>query len=60
MLASGSAGNAAFLSTSKTRVLIDAGLSVKELTRRLAEIGEKPEDLEVFDPDAYVDALFAG
>ena len=46
MLASGSAGNAAFLSTSKTRVLIDAGLSVKELTRRLAEIGEKPEDLD--------------
>ncbi len=46
MLASGSAGNAAFLSTSKTKVLIDAGLSVKELTRRLAEIGEKPEDLD--------------
>lgn len=46
MLASGSAGNAAFLSTSKTRVLIDAGLSVKELTRRLAEIGEKPEDVD--------------
>ena len=46
MLASGSTGNAAFLSTSKTRVLIDAGLSVKELTRRLAEIGEKPEDLD--------------
>jgi len=46
VLASGSAGNAAFLSTSKTRVLIDAGLSVRELTRRLAEIGEKPEDLD--------------
>jgi phosphoribosyl 1,2-cyclic phosphodiesterase len=26
--------------------LIDAGLSVRELTRRLAEIGEKPEDLD--------------
>ncbi len=46
MLASGSAGNAAFLSTSGTKVLIDAGLSVKELTRRLAEIGERPEDLD--------------
>jgi fused signal recognition particle receptor len=23
-------------------------------------VGEKPEDLEVFDPEAYVDALFAG
>lgn len=46
MLASGSSGNSAFLATSKTRILIDAGLSVKELTRRLAEIGEKPEDLD--------------
>ncbi len=46
MLASGSTGNAAFLSTSKTRILIDAGLSVRELTRRLAEIGEKPEDID--------------
>src|ERR1039458_4513611 len=46
VLASGSSGNSAFLATSKTRILIDAGLSVKELTRRLAEIGEKPEDLD--------------
>ena len=46
VLASGSAGNSAFLATSKTRILIDAGLSVRELTRRLAEIGEKPEDLD--------------
>ena len=30
----------------KTRILIDAGLSVRELTRRLAEIGEKPEDID--------------
>jgi phosphoribosyl 1,2-cyclic phosphodiesterase len=46
VLASGSAGNSAFLATSKTRILIDAGLSVRDLTRRLAEIGEKPEDLD--------------
>ena len=46
VLASGSSGNSAFLATSKTRILIDAGLSVKELARRLAEIGEKPEDLD--------------
>jgi phosphoribosyl 1,2-cyclic phosphodiesterase len=45
-LASGSSGNSAFLASSKTRILIDAGLSLKELTRRLAEIGEKPEDLD--------------
>ncbi len=46
VLASGSAGNAAFVSTSRTRILIDAGLSVRELSRRLAEIGEKVEDLD--------------
>jgi phosphoribosyl 1,2-cyclic phosphodiesterase len=46
VLASGSAGNSAFLATSKTRILIDAGLSVRDLTRRLDAIGEKPEDLD--------------
>jgi phosphoribosyl 1,2-cyclic phosphodiesterase len=46
VLASGSGGNSAFLATSKTRILIDAGLSVRDLTRRLAAIGEKPEDLD--------------
>jgi phosphoribosyl 1,2-cyclic phosphodiesterase len=46
VLASGSSGNSAFLATSKTRILIDAGLSVRDLARRLAEIGEKPEDLD--------------
>lgn len=46
VLASGSAGNSAFLSTSRTRILIDAGLSVRELTKRLAAIGESPDDLD--------------
>ena len=46
MLASGSAGNAAFLATSKTRILIDAGLSVRDLTQRLAAIGESPDDID--------------
>lgn len=40
VLASGSSGNAALLSTGQTRILIDAGLSMKELARRLALIGE--------------------
>jgi phosphoribosyl 1,2-cyclic phosphodiesterase len=40
VLASGSSGNAALLATGKTRILIDAGLSMKELGRRLASIGE--------------------
>lgn len=46
VLASGSAGNCAFLATPKTRILIDAGLSVRELTKRLAQIGESPDDLD--------------
>ncbi len=46
ILASGSSGNAAFLATSKARILIDAGLSVRELARRLALIGESIESLD--------------
>lgn len=42
MLASGSSGNCTLLATDRTRILIDAGLSFKELTRRLASIGEQP------------------
>lgn len=45
MLASGSSGNAALVATERTRILVDAGLSVKELTRRLALAGEQPERL---------------
>jgi phosphoribosyl 1,2-cyclic phosphodiesterase len=44
-LASGSSGNAALVATEKTRILVDAGLSVKELARRLAVAGETPERL---------------
>ena len=40
MLASGSSGNAALLATENTRILVDAGLSMRELRRRLAAIGE--------------------
>jgi phosphoribosyl 1,2-cyclic phosphodiesterase len=40
VLASGSSGNAALLATGRTRILVDAGLSMKELGRRLASIGE--------------------
>jgi phosphoribosyl 1,2-cyclic phosphodiesterase len=40
VLASGSSGNAALLATENTRILVDAGLSMKELGRRLALIGE--------------------
>lgn len=40
MLASGSSGNAALLATENTRILVDAGLSMRELAKRLAAIGE--------------------
>ena len=38
-LASGSKGNAIYFGTGKTKILIDAGLSLKALTARLAKIG---------------------
>jgi phosphoribosyl 1,2-cyclic phosphodiesterase len=41
VLASGSSGNAALLATNNTRILLDAGLGLRELTRRLALMGEE-------------------
>ncbi len=46
MLASGSSGNAALLTAGNTRILLDAGLSMKELARRLALIGETVENID--------------
>lgn len=46
VLASGSSGNAIFVESEKTRLLVDAGLSGKELTRRLASIGVNPAHLD--------------
>ena len=45
VLASGSAGNAALVRTDATAFLIDAGLSSRELTTRLALCGVEPRDL---------------
>jgi len=45
VLASGSTGNCALIATDTTRVLVDAGLSFRELTRRLSLIDEQPERL---------------
>ncbi len=45
-LASGSSGNAAFVHSGDTRILIDNGLSLKTLRERLAAIGERPEDID--------------
>jgi len=46
VLASGSSGNAALLSTGKTRILVDAGLSMRETGKRLAAIGESLADID--------------
>ena len=45
LLASGSKGNAVFVECGDSRILIDAGLSAREIERRLAEISVEPADL---------------
>jgi phosphoribosyl 1,2-cyclic phosphodiesterase len=46
VLASGSGGNACYIETAKSKILIDAGLSCSELIRRLQLISVKPEGLD--------------
>lgn len=46
VLASGSKGNSTVISSSRTRVLVDAGLSCRELLKRMAVAGEDPETLD--------------
>ncbi len=46
VLASGSKGNSAVVSGGKTRLLVDAGLSCRELFRRMKLAGEAPETLD--------------
>ncbi len=43
VLASGSKGNCAVIASGETRILVDAGLSCRELLRRMALAGEDPE-----------------
>lgn len=45
-MASSSAGNSVFVGTENTRILIDAGLSKKQMLLRLASIGEDPSKLD--------------
>jgi len=45
ILASGSTGNAALVRTETASFLVDAGLSTRELTLRLAQCGVEPRDL---------------
>ena len=46
VLASGSGGNACYVETARSRILIDAGLSCRELMRRLSLIGADPAGLD--------------
>jgi phosphoribosyl 1,2-cyclic phosphodiesterase len=46
VLASGSKGNSTVVSGGRTRILLDAGLSCRELFRRMKLAGEEPETLD--------------
>jgi phosphoribosyl 1,2-cyclic phosphodiesterase len=46
VLASGSKGNSTVVTGGRTRILVDAGLSCRELFRRMALAGEEPETLD--------------
>lgn len=46
VLASGSSGNSTLISTAHTRLLVDAGLSGREIARRLAEAGEQLDHID--------------
>jgi phosphoribosyl 1,2-cyclic phosphodiesterase len=45
ILGSGSSGNCAYVETDDTRLLIDAGLSLRQIRQRLATVGRGPENL---------------
>jgi len=45
MLASGSKGNCAFVASSRTKILVDAGISCRETFKRMKVLGEDPQAL---------------
>lgn len=46
VLGSGSTGNAVLIVANGTRVLVDAGLSAREIARRMSRLGEDPNSLD--------------
>src|SRR5487761_1350251 len=46
VLASGSKGNCTVVTTSRTRIMLDAGLSCREIVKRMRLRGEEPEKLD--------------
>ncbi|MBA4541907.1 MULTISPECIES: MBL fold metallo-hydrolase [Thermoactinomyces] len=56
VLASGSTGNALFIESDKTRILIDAGLSGKQLEERMKKIDIDPSTIEaIFVTHEHID-----
>ena len=45
LLASGSRGNCAVVASSRTRILVDAGLSCRETFKRIRSLGERPDQI---------------
>ncbi len=45
ILGSGSSGNCTYIETPESRILIDAGFSLRQIRQRLASIGKTPENL---------------
>src|SRR6202049_1772107 len=45
MLAVGSRGNCAFVASTRTRILVDAGISCRETFKRMKSLGEDPQAL---------------
>ena len=46
VLGSGSAGNAVLVVAGRTRLLIDAGFSARDLARRLTRVGQDPDAID--------------
>ncbi len=58
ILSSGSKGNAIYIETPQSKVLIDAGLSAKAISERLLDVGTYPEELSaVFVTHEHLDHI---
>ncbi|MBN1141047.1 MAG: MBL fold metallo-hydrolase [Deltaproteobacteria bacterium] len=58
LLASGSKGNSLFVEAGGRRILIDAGLSCREMTGRLDQLGVRPEQIDaLFVTHEHVDHI---
>ena len=56
VLASGSSGNSTYVSSGRTRVLVDCGLVARELVKRLGELDVDPRTLDaIFITHAHQD-----